>query len=238
LVADVEHNLIAPSLDLLTILGFENPGGRFRLAFRDIGLRINRFHPVGVANRAEVRLGDRTLTLGSPGNKKDSYSSSLGEFVELKNGRDRGIVIQGIKAVFVELDLTASLPTNWGTTKRSAYSGKEFLIRGVDGITGTNQMLALLDGSGRTLNEVTNSLPPVLSVHALDGHDGYFLIGGQIGPKAFLARYREGTHFTDLSTLLPEGTVDVTAVRIVGSKVVAAGFSRTGQLLMVVLERN
>jgi hypothetical protein len=132
-------------------------------------------------------------------------------------------------------DLTASLPANWGTTKRSAYNGKEFLIQGVDGTTGTNQMLALLDASGRTLSEVTNSLPPALSAHAVDGHDGYFLIGGQMGQRAYLARYRKGSRFTDLSALLPEGALDVTAVKIVGNKVVAMGVSRTGQLFMLII---
>jgi serine/threonine protein kinase len=132
--------------------------------------------------------------------------------------------------------LTATLPTNWGTTRRSAYDGKDFLIVGVDGISGTNQVLALINPMG-TVTDVTNSFPAALNVHAIDGHDGYFLVAGQLEQKAYLARYRAGARLTTLTDVLPEGASDVTAVKIVGDKVVAAGVSRVGQLFIVVLEQ-
>lgn len=128
--------------------------------------------------------------------------------------------------------LTGVLPTNWGTTRRSAYDGKDFLIVGVDGISGTNQVLALINPL-RTVTEVTNSFPAAFNVHAIDGHDGYFLVAGQLEQKPFLAQYRTGARLTTVTELLPEGASDVTAVKIVGDKVVAAGLSRTGQLFLV-----
>jgi len=131
--------------------------------------------------------------------------------------------------------LTAMLPGNWGTTRRSAYDGNDFLIVGVDGITGANQMLALITPL-KPATEVTNSFPAALNVHAIDGHDGYFLVAGQLEQKAYLARYRLGTRLTSLSELLPEEASDVTAVKIIGNKVVAAGVSRTGQLFIVTFQ--
>jgi serine/threonine protein kinase len=128
--------------------------------------------------------------------------------------------------------LTGALPRNWGTTRRSAYDGKDFLIAGVDGISGTNQVLALITPI-RTTTEVTNSFPTALNLHAIDGHDGHFLIAGQLEQKAYLARYGAGTQLITLTGLLPEGASDVTAVKIVGDKAVAAAVSRTGRLFLV-----
>jgi len=130
--------------------------------------------------------------------------------------------------------LTGTLPRNWGTTRRSAYDGKDFLIVGVDGISGENQVLALINPM-RPATDVTNSFPAALNVHAIDGHDGHFLVAGQLEQKAYLARYRMGAGVTKLTELLPEEATDVTAVKIVGDKAVAAGVSRSGRLFLVSL---
>jgi len=137
-----------------------------------------------------------------------------------------------ISPAYTFTSLTGMLPTNWGTTRRSAYDGKDFLIVGVDGISGTNQVLALIN-SIRTVTEVTDSFPAALNVHAIDGHDGHFLVAGQLEQKAYLARYRTGAGVTKLTELLPEEASDVTAVKIVGDKAVAAGVSRSGRLFLV-----
>jgi serine/threonine protein kinase len=138
-----------------------------------------------------------------------------------------------ISSTHIFTSLTGSLPPNWGTTRRAAYDGRDFLIQGFDGISGTNQLLALVDGSSKRVTDVTTLFPATLNVHTIDGHDGYFLIGGQLGQKAYLARYRSRSGLIVLMDQLPDSAFDVTAVKIVGDEMVAAGVNRAGQLFVV-----
>ncbi len=126
-------------------------------------------------------------------------------------------------------NLTSSLPSNWGTTKRSAYDGRDFLIQGVDGISGTNQVLAVLDGTNKMLTNITNLLPAGLTVHAIDGDDGYFFIAGQVEQTAYLARYHKGARLIVPTSLLLKRALDVTAVEVAGNKIVVAGVAENTQ---------
>ncbi len=130
-------------------------------------------------------------------------------------------------------NLTNVLSIGWGATWRSAYDGKEFLIQGVDGITGTKQLLALFDPSKRASTDVTDSFPAAFQLHGIDGRNGYFVLGGQVNRKAYLARYSPGAPPAVLTSLLPKGALDVTAVRIAGSSSVVAGIGSAGHIFIV-----
>ena len=118
-----------------------------------------------------------------------------------------------------------------------AYDGKEFFTQGVDGMTGTRQILALFDSSKMTSTDVTDYFPGTFQLHGVDGHNGY-LVGGQLNQKAYLARFRAGTVPVVLTSLLPKGAVDVTAIRIAGSRSVIVGIGSAGQIFMTTLAND
>jgi hypothetical protein len=67
-----------------------------------------------------------------------------------------------------------------------------------------------------------------LKLHSLAGGGGYFLLGGEYG-LAYLARYVPGTGPEVLTSLLPDGARDVTAVHIAGNDDIVAGINRSGR---------
>jgi TonB family protein len=129
-------------------------------------------------------------------------------------------------------DLTEFLPKGWGATWHSAYDGKEFFIQGLDVISGENQMLALFDPDKRTATNVTSVFPSSFKLHCADGRDGYFLVGGEVNGTAYLGRYIPGASTVELTNLLPDGSLDVTAVKIVGNNSIAVGTNRQGQIFV------
>jgi TonB family protein len=131
-------------------------------------------------------------------------------------------------------EFTKLLPKGWGTTWRSAYDGKDFFIQGFDAISGKRETYALFDFDKRIATDVTDAFPSSLNLHCVDGRDGYFLVGGEVNGTAYLGRYTRGATAIAV-TNLPEGTVDVTGVKIVGNKNIVVGKSREGQLFIATI---
>jgi len=123
-------------------------------------------------------------------------------------------------------DLTELLPREWGATWHSAYDGKEFFIQGLDATSGERQMLALFDPDKRVATDVSGVFPASFEFHCVDGGDGYFLVGGEVNGSAYLGRY------SPLMNALPQGALNVTAVKIVGNDSVAVGAHRQGQIFV------
>jgi hypothetical protein len=129
-------------------------------------------------------------------------------------------------------NLTSFLPPGWGTTVHCAYDGKEFLIEGRNRATGA-KLLAVFDASKRVSTGVTDALPESFDLHGVDGGDGYFLLGGEVNGNGYLARYQPGASPVAPRGLLPDGAIDVTGVKVAGSRSVLAGLTREGKLFMM-----
>ncbi|MGA3214014.1 MAG: hypothetical protein ABSD20_22135, partial [Terriglobales bacterium] len=129
-------------------------------------------------------------------------------------------------------DLTAELMTNWGMTERSAYNGSQFFIQGLERENGTTQMLALFDPGQHAVVNIYYQFPASFKLHGLAGGHGYFLLGGEYG-QAYLARYVPGNAAPlVLTSQLPEGALDVTAVKVAGDQNVVAGVGRDGRVFV------
>ncbi len=133
-------------------------------------------------------------------------------------------------------DLTGALPPDWGRSLRSAYDGTKFLVQGLDRTTGLTQRLAIFDPAGHRATDVTSAFPAAFNLHCVAGGNGYFLLGGQLAGEAYLARYRPGQQPIDLTRMLPEQPLDVTAVKIVGEKEIVGGVTKTGQVFIQVMQ--
>ena len=132
-------------------------------------------------------------------------------------------------------DQTGSLPPDWGTTWHSAYDGNDFLLQGVDHISGKQELFALFNPSRGASVEVTDSFPTSFTLHSVDGGNGFFLLGGQLNGNANLSLYSPGAPLKDLTSQLPTGASDVTVVKISSSGCIVGGVVQGGQNFLTII---
>ncbi len=120
-------------------------------------------------------------------------------------------------------DLTTSVTAGLGVMAAAGYDGHECLIQGFNTVD-AHQMLELFDPRTRIFRNVSALFPRGLSIEFISGAPGRFLIGGFIGPGAYLATCQPATgQVRDITASLPFGARRADAGLFDGEKIIMAG---------------
>lgn len=132
-------------------------------------------------------------------------------------------------------DLTRSLPPGIGVMGASAFDGRYCLIQSFNTVD-AHQMLELVNPADGTFRQVTALFPPFLSVQAIAGRAGEFVVGGFYGPGAYLGLYRPATGVVrNLTAELPLDARTIGAAALSSMGTIASGQTAQDRTFVAVI---
>ena len=133
-------------------------------------------------------------------------------------------------------DLTGALPPGIGVMGCSAFDGETCLIQCFNTVD-AHQMLELFNPFEKTFKQVTTLFPQFISVQAIAGDDGRFVVGGFYGPGAYLGLYRPAAGMVrNLTAELPPDARTAGTVVFDGKRIIVSGQTAQDRTFVAIID--
>jgi serine/threonine protein kinase len=133
-------------------------------------------------------------------------------------------------------NLTGALPAGIGVMGYSAFDGRTCLIQCFNSVD-AHQMLEIVNPFNRTFKQITGLFPRFITVQAIAGGQGRFIVGGFYGPGAYLGLYRPvSVQVRNLTPELPPDARTIGAAVLSPGRIIVAGQSAQDRTFVAIID--